>query len=36
MDEHTRDPTVEPPPGSPTGWDPEATAEEYDYSRTLE
>lgn len=24
MDDHTRDPTVEPPAGTPTGWDPEA------------
>ncbi|MBZ6493505.1 DUF309 domain-containing protein [Natrinema longum] len=24
MDDHTRDPTVEPPDGNPTGWDPTA------------
>ncbi len=24
MDDHTRDPTVEPPAGNPTGWDPSA------------
>ncbi|PCR92611.1 DUF309 domain-containing protein [Natrinema ejinorense] len=24
MDDHTRDPTVEPPDGNPTGWDPAA------------
>ncbi len=30
MDEHTRDPTVEPPAGNPTGWRPEGAGDGVD------
>jgi predicted metal-dependent hydrolase len=33
VDEHTRDPTVEPPPGNPTGWRPDAGRWEHDTLR---
>ena len=33
MDEHTRDPTVEPPSGNPTGWLPERGRWEHDTLR---